>query len=146
MNNGPYGPAPGALPPGGGYPPPGGYPPSGYGGPPPGGPPAGDDTLSWVAIGCGAGSWLTCCCAPIPFVGTIAWLGGLLLAIAGTIAGYMAWQSGKRAGTRTDLAMTGMVLGATRLGLTILFIGAILVLVALGMGAGIIEGLVHGGG
>jgi tryptophan-rich sensory protein len=108
-------------------------------------PPAQDETLSWVAIACGGGSWLTCCCAPIPFVGTIAWLGGLLLAIAGAIAGYMAWQNAKRAGGRTDLAMTGMVLGATRLGLTILFIGAILVMVALGLGAGIVEGILNSG-
>jgi hypothetical protein len=116
--NNPYGPTPGQLPP------------SGYGAPPP----ASDDTLAWVGIGFSSVSWLSCCCGPIPVVGMFGALGGLLLAIGGVIAGYMALQNANRMQTRTDLAKIAIGLGAARLIMTVLVLVLVVVLVMLGFG------------
>ena len=143
MNQGPYGPSPTPLAPSGfgNGPPPSGY---GSGGPPygGGGPPV-DDTMGWVAIATGALGWLSCCCTPIPFIGLLFALGGLVFAVVATITGYLALQKAKQQNSRTDLAMIGLVLGAVRLGLTVLGIVAVVVLMALGLGAGILEGITH---
>jgi hypothetical protein len=96
-------------------------PPSSYGQPPygtPGAPPP-DDTMAWASIATSVASWLTCCCAPIPFVGMIVSLGGLLLAVAGLVCGILAYQQAKRVSGRTDLPIIGMVIGALRLVLTV---------------------------
>lgn len=138
MNQGPYGPTPTPLAPSGfGAPPPS----PGYGGPP-GGPPV-DDTMGWVAVVCSSLSWLTCCCTPIPLVGIFGAFGGLLFAVVGAVCGYLALQKAKQQSSRTDLAMIGLVLGAVRLGLTVLGIVAVIVLMALGLGVGILEGITH---
>jgi len=116
MNN-PYGPGPGQLPP------------SGFGG----GPPS-DDTMAWVGIACSGLSWLSCCCGPVPFVGMIGAFGGLLLAVGGIIAGWLALQNAQRMQTRTDLAKIAIGLGAARVILTVLAVGAFFVLAMLGIG------------
>ncbi len=138
----PYGDGPGPYNPGPGVP--GGAPlgPSGYGGPPYGGP-QGDDQMAWIGIVCSSLGWFSCCCSPIPFVGIFAAGGGLLFSIAGTICGYLALQKAKQANGRTDLAMIGLVLGAVRLGLTALAIVAIVAMVVLGVGVGVLEGITH---
>lgn len=140
MNNGPYGPTPGPLAPSQ-Y----GEPPQqGFGGPSGGGyrPPA-DDAMGWAAIACSSLAWVSCCCSPIPFVGFIAFGGGLLLAVAGVICGYMALQKAKQQSTRTDLAMIGLVMGAVRLGLTALVFVGVIAMVVLGVGGVALESLLH---
>ncbi|MFO0685517.1 MAG: hypothetical protein U0234_25885 [Sandaracinus sp.] len=146
MNNDPYGngygnnPPPPAGPPGYGGPlaP---LPPSGFG---PGGAPPFDETLSWVAIACSSVSWASCCCSWVPFVGWFISIGGTFLALVGVIIGYMQWQKAKAIqGARSDLPMIGLVIGAVRLGLTIGAIGLVVVLMVMGVGVGILEGITH---
>ena len=110
------------------------YPPSSYGAPP--GAPAPDDTLAWAGIASSVASWLTCCCAPIPFIGMILGLGGLLLSVVGVVCGMLAYRAATRVGGRTDLAIIGIAIGALRLLLTVGLVAlAIVVLGAAGMAA-----------
>lgn len=145
MNNGPYGPTPGPYDPNAN---PNAAPlaPSsyGYGGPGqgPGGMPP-DDTMAWAGIICSSLGWFTCCCWPIPILGFLGMGGGFLLSVAGVVCGYLALQKAKQAQTRTDLAMIGIVLGAVRLGLMVLFIIIAVAAVMLGVGVGVLEGITH---
>lgn len=146
MNQGPYGPTPPPFDPnqGGGPPQGGGFGPSGYGPPPSAyGPPASDDQMAWISIALGSLGWVSCCCGPIPFIGLIGALGGFLLSIGAIVAGYMALQKAKQQNTRTDLAMIGLILGGTRVGLGVLGIVILVVLMIAGVGIGVLEGITH---
>lgn len=107
-------------------------PPSTYGAPP--GPPQGpahDDTLAWAGVATSVISWLTCCCAPIPFVGFVVSLIGLLLAVVGVVCGALAYRTAKAVGARTDLPIIAMVVG----GLKLLLTAGIVVLAVVMLGA-----------
>jgi peptidoglycan biosynthesis protein MviN/MurJ (putative lipid II flippase) len=97
------------------------------------------DGLAWASIATGAASWLVCCCAPVPFVGMIMGILGLLSAVASVVCGALAYRSATRDGGRTDLPLIGLALGGGRLVLTFGVIGVAVVLLALGFGAGMLE-------
>lgn len=146
MNNDPYGngygnnPPPPAGPPGYGGPlaP---LPPSGFG---PGGAAPFDETLSWVSIACSSLAWMSCCVCWIPFFGGLIGLGATILALIGTIIGYLQWQKAKATpGARTDLPLIGFVLGAVRVGLTVGALGLFMTLMMLGVGGAFLQGLMH---
>lgn len=102
-----------------------------------------DDALAWVSIATGALSWLVCCCAPIPLLGLLSAIAGLILAITSTICGGFALRSASREGRRTDLAIIGLVLGGGRLVVTFGLLGLAVVLVMLGVGAGLLGEFQH---
>ncbi|GAB4114840.1 MAG: hypothetical protein OHK0013_49480 [Sandaracinaceae bacterium] len=97
------------------------------------------DGLAWASIATGALSWITCCCAPVPFVGMIAGGLGLVSALASVVCGAIAYRSATRDGGRTDLPLIGLVLGGSRLVLTLGAVGVVIVLIASGVGVGILE-------
>jgi hypothetical protein len=140
MNQGPYGPTPPPMGPGG---PPNQLGPSGYGPPPSQYGPPPDDNMAWAGIGLSSLGWVSCCCGFVPFVGIFGALGGLLFSIGGIVCGYLALQKAKQFNTRTDLAMIGIVLGAVRLGLMLLFIVLGVVLLVAGVGVGFLEQYTH---
>ena len=143
MNN-PYGPLGGPYGPQGG---PGALPASGYGyggGGQGGGPRNSNDTMAWIGVVMSSISWISCCCTPVPFVGLLFALGGMLFAIAGLVCGVIAYREGKRTGTRTDIALVGAILGGTRLGLTVGSVVLVGLLLALGVGGAILEGIANG--
>ena len=85
--------------------------------------------MAWAGIASSSVSWLTCCCAPIPFVGALAGLGGVLFAIVGIVCGVLGYQSAKRVGGRTDLPIIAIVIGSVRIVLTVGFVVLVVVLV-----------------
>ncbi len=103
------------------------YPLSTYGTPPQPSPP--DDTLAWAGIASSVASWLTCCCMPIPFIGMVFGLGGLLLSVVGVVCGILAYRAAGPVGGRTDLPILAIVIGALRLVLTVGAVVAAIVLI-----------------
>ncbi len=103
-------------------------------------PQQGDDTLAWAGIASSVASWLTCCCTPIPFVGVIFALGGLLLAVVGVVCGFLAYRAAKPIGARTDLAIVGIAIGAARLIITFGVVAIALVVVGAAGIAAFVEG------
>ena len=100
-----------------------------------------EDVLGWVGVGLGAVSWLACCCSIIPFVGLVANVLALLMAVAAIILGFLSLRNAQRAGRPATLGIVGMVLGGARLGLLALAIVAVIIVFALGLGGGILSAM-----
>ena len=136
----PYGPTPPPYDPGN-HPAP--LAPSSYGAPGGGMGPPSDDTMAWVGVALSSAGWVSCCCGFVPILGLFAGLAGLAASIAGTICGYLAWQKAKQQNTRTDIALVGLVLGATRLALVVVLIGVVIVAMIAGVGLAGFEQYTH---
>lgn len=105
-----------------------------------------EDVIGWVGVALGGASWLACCCSIIPFVGLIIQLVALLMAVGAIVCGAISYRNAKRAGGPAVLGILGMVFGGVRIAIVIAGVIIVIVMLALGMGAGFLEVLAQGAG
>lgn len=104
----------------------------------------GEDYLGWIGVVCGAITWLSCCCTVVPFLGVIGNLGGLLFATAAVVLGGMSVYRARQRGRSVTVGVIALSLGGVRLGLIALLLAVVGLLLALGLGGGLLAALDQG--